>query len=80
MKNTNLFSLIATKLAWKNDGGGGSRSCVQVKSADCCRMRGILSHGGDKIILMIAAAKYRGMREVCNWQVFMEVECVQSQP
>ena len=37
----NIFSLIATKFAGKKDGGGGSRGCVQVASADSCRMIGI---------------------------------------
>ena len=37
----NIFSLIATKLAGKKDGEGGSRGCVQVASADSCRMIGI---------------------------------------
>ena len=58
----------------KNDGRGGSRGCVQVTSAEYCRKRGILSHGGEKIMLLIAVAKYRSMREACNWPVFMEVE------
>ena len=43
-------------------------------SAEYCRKRGILSHGGEKIMLLIAVAKYRSMREACNWPVFMEVE------
>ena len=37
----NIFSFTAMKLACKNDGGGGSQGCVQVASADFCRMRGI---------------------------------------
>ena len=32
---------LPTKLAFKNDGGGRSRSCVEVTSADSCRMREI---------------------------------------
>ena len=59
----------------ENDSGGGSRGCMQVKSADSCRMRGILNHGREKITLLIAAAKYRSMREASNWQFFMELEC-----
>ena len=46
--------------------------------ADSYRMMEILSHGEGKIILLIAAAKYRSMREACNWPAFMEVECDQS--
>ena len=37
----NIFSLIATKLACRNDGGGRSRCCVLVASTDFFRMRGI---------------------------------------
>ena len=48
-------------------------------SADSWRMREILSHGGEKIMLLIAAAKSPSMREACIWPVFMEVEWVQSQ-
>ena len=33
--------LLPTKLAFKNNGGGRLRSCVQVASADSCRMREI---------------------------------------
>ena len=40
-KKTNLFSLIATKLARTNNSGGGSRGFVLVTSADCFRMREI---------------------------------------
>ena len=36
-----IFYLITTKLVFKNDGGGGSRGCVKMASADFCRMRGI---------------------------------------
>ena len=65
-------SLLPQNCACKKDGGERSRGCVQVTSAGCCRMRGILSHGGEKIIFLIAAAKYRSMRKVCNRPVFME--------
>ena len=41
LEESNKFSFIATKLACKNDGGGGSQGCVQVASADSCRKRGI---------------------------------------
>ena len=47
--------------------------------ADFWRMRLILGHGEEKIMLLIAAAKSQSMREACNWPVFMEVELVQSQ-
>ena len=47
---------------------------VYVMSADSFRMMEILSHRGEKNILLINAAKYRSMREACNWPVFMEVE------
>ena len=63
-----------------SDGGGrASQGFVHVASADSWRMRGILSNGGEKMMLLIAAAKSQSMREVCNWPVFLEVECVQSQ-
>ena len=65
-------SLLPQNCACKKGGGERSRGCVQVTSAGCCRMRGILSHGGEKIIFLIAAAKYRSMRKVCNRPVFME--------
>ena len=62
-----------------SDGGGrASQGFVHVASPHW-RMRGILSNGGEKIMLLIAAAKSQSMREVCNWPVFLEVECVQSQ-
>ena len=48
-------------------------------SGDSWRMSGILSHEGKKIMLLIAAAKSQSVREGCNWPVFMEVECIQSQ-
>ena len=37
----NIFSLIATKLVWRNDAGGESQGCMQVASADYFRMREI---------------------------------------
>ena len=37
----NLFSLIARKLACRNNGGGKSQGYVQVTSTDSCRMREI---------------------------------------
>ena len=35
---SNIFSLNATRLPCKNNGGGGSRSYVQLTSADSYRM------------------------------------------
>ena len=58
---------------------GEGRGYVQVVPADFWRMRLILGHGKEKIMLLIAAAKSQSMREACNWPVFMEVEWVQSQ-
>ena len=46
----NIFSLIATKLACKNSGGGESRGYVQVTSADSCRMRGIQGVGKVELV------------------------------
>ena len=46
----NKFSLIATILACKNSGGGGSQGYVQVTSADSCRMRGIEGVGMVKLV------------------------------
>ena len=59
--------------------GGGSRAYVQVVSADIWRMRGILIHGGEKIMLLVAKAKSQSMTEACDWPVFMEVGSVQIQ-
>ena len=59
--------------------GGGSRGSVQVTSGDSSRMRWILSQGGEKIMLLIAAAKSWSMREAYNWPVFMEEDCVQTE-
>ena len=56
-KSQIFFSLLATKLAGKNDGGEGSLGCVQVTLADSCRMRGMLGHGGEKIMLLVDAVK-----------------------
>ena len=53
---SNIFSLIATKLACKNDGGGGSRGYVQVTSADFCRMRGIGQNGLPPIVNIMQIA------------------------
>ena len=44
LEESNIFSLIARKLAYKSDVVGGSRGYVQVASADSWRMREILSH------------------------------------
>ena len=41
--------------------GGGLRGSVQVGSADSWRKRGILSHGREKIMLLMAAAKSRSI-------------------
>ena len=67
LEEPNFFSLIATKLACRNDGGGGSWGYVQVMSADSCRMRriegvwtvelvyvaGQLRMGGDSLLLPV---------------------------
>ena len=64
---SNLFSVIATKLAGKCDRGGGSRGCVQVTAALSCRMReiagvgtvdlvyvgGLLKMGGDSFLVPV---------------------------
>ena len=58
------------KLACRNDGGGGSQGCVQVTSADFCRMREIESErmfqlvyvgrllwiGGDSLLMPIGGS------------------------
>ena len=50
MDEPNIFSHITTKLACKNDGGGGSQGYVQVTSADSCRMRGTEGMGTVELV------------------------------
>lgn len=40
---------------------------MQLASADSWRMRGILSHGGEKNMLLFAAVKSGSMREACKF-------------
>ena len=50
-EKSNIFYLIATKLACKNYGGGGLRGYVQVTSADSdCRMKGIEGAGMVELV------------------------------
>ena len=65
-RGSQIYSLLLPQ-NWQvgTIGGGGG---VQVTLADSCRIRGMLSHGGggEKIMLLIAAAKYRSTREAYN--------------
>ena len=40
---------------------------MQLASADSWRMRGILSHGVEKTMLLFAAVKSGSMREACKF-------------
>ena len=47
-----MFSLVAAKLACKNNGGGGSRSYMQVALADSCRMSEIEGVGMVELVFV----------------------------
>ena len=47
-----MFSFIATKLACKNNGGGGSRGYVQVASADYFRIMQVKSVGTVELVFV----------------------------
>ena len=51
-------------------GGGGEVSIgyVKVTLASSCTIRWILNHEGERIMLLIAARKYRTIREACSSQ------------
>ena len=66
-----IYSLLLIR-NWRVEAMGGeggvSRGYVKVTLAGSCRMRWILNHEGEKIMLLIAARKYRTIREACNGQ------------